>query len=213
MPDPVRPGHDRSCCQSAGGHRPPRPRGTPQRRRLCHRRNGCESAEAALLLGVTWALAELLYLAPSPLHIELFLPDRRPRLRRSPHAWPPRRTRQQFGEARSSRNPVLSLGPVLTAVDQQDAIRRDSMTRVGDQACLDVWCERGILHVEPKLDGRRDFVDVLPARSRRAHEALFQLVRVDRSVVEALGHSRWSSGVGSRLGGQLTDVEPRRTKS
>ena len=131
------------------------------------------------------------YSAPSPLHIEPSLTSRRTRCGRSPNLGTLRRPFQQVGETRSSRDPVLTLGPVLTAVDHQDAIRRDSTTRLCDQACLDVGREGRVLHVEPQLDGCRDLVDVLAPRSRRAHEALCQLVCVNRHRLGELDHGWW----------------------
>jgi len=134
--------------------------------------------------------------APQRLHpaseflgLEPFLARDRPRFRR---LTPPRLLRRlgnQFDKPLPSGLPISCLCPMLAAVDQQHTIASHSAGREREQSILDVGWQRRGAHIEPELDGRRDLVDVLTARSGRAHEPLLDRAIVNRDVVGNANHA------------------------
>jgi hypothetical protein len=85
------------------------------------------------------------------------------------------------------RFPVLLLGPVFAAVDEQHAIGRHAAAGQPAQSLLHIGRQRRRPHIESQFDGSRDPVDVLTTGSRSTDEALLEEVIVE---LNGLGDSK-----------------------
>jgi hypothetical protein len=85
----------------------------------------------------------------------------------------------QFIEPRQRRRPVHLLSPMLLRLDDHDAVARKPMIGQREQAHFQHFGQRRSLHIEAQVNGARDLVDVLAARSLRAHCGQFDFVRRD----------------------------------
>ena len=85
---------------------------------------------------------------------------------------------------------------MLAAVDQQHAIGGHAICREHEQSIFNVGGERRGAHIEPQLNGRRNLVDVLTARSGSADETLLDFALVNRDVVGNANHAA-RQGIGS----------------
>src|SRR5262245_20413582 len=68
---------------------------------------------------------------------------------------------------------------MFARVNQQHAVNCQPVARQFHQPGLDVVRQRGTADVEPQLDGGGHLVDILTARTGRAHELLVDLTLVD----------------------------------
>ena len=84
---------------------------------------------------------------------------------------------------------VLLLRSEAACVEHEHAFARHAFSRKADQTPLYALRETGRGHdVEPKLDGGRHLVDVLPAGSRRANEREVNLGLIKNDVFGDLYH-------------------------
>lgn len=88
-------------------------------------------------------------------------------LRRPTGAWADRGLFYESDQSLARCGAILPLRPMSPAVDQQLAIRRHPRPGEGDQPRLHIGWQRRRADVVPKLNGRRDLVDVLTTRPPR----------------------------------------------
>src|SRR3954469_1731098 len=99
-----------------------------------------------------------------------------------------RRLLDEGDEPAAGRLAVHRLRAVLPAVDDQDALGREPLAGERDEPRLHLGGQRRRPDVEAQLHRRRHLVDVLPARTRRADEALLDLALVERQGRRDLQH-------------------------
>ena len=80
---------------------------------------------------------------------------------------------EKRAEPRASGFAVLSLGAVLTGIDEEHSLSGHAAPRERMQALLHLVAEIGRCDIKAKLHSRRDLVDVLPAWTGRAHKTFF----------------------------------------
>jgi hypothetical protein len=75
---------------------------------------------------------------------------------------------------------IALLCAIAPRMQDHDPILRDTLTRKPRQTLTHIfWKRRRTCDIESKLDSRGCLVDMLPSRSRSAHEIQFDLIFVD----------------------------------
>src|SRR6185369_13729225 len=102
----------------------------------------------------------------------------------------------QRGQAFARVGAILRLGAKTLGGDHQFTGGVDAGARKLDQARAHVRRQsRRSINIEPQLDGGRNFVDILAARTRCAHELLVEFAVRDGYVRRYLEHAPSYSGL------------------
>ena len=132
-----------------------------------------------LLVAVRRAAAPVLDLGAGLLRRQALLAGTLRRLRRRSRARSHRRLLQKSREASTRRLAVHRLRPMLATVDHEHIAGRHPLAGERSQARLDMLRQRGGPDGEAQLHRGRHLVDVLPAWSGRADEALLDFMGRD----------------------------------